>query len=74
MGNAREGNMSWKWIVISGSLIDTMDSGGFEFIGPFLNEEDAIKYRNKISTPDDASTGRIVLVVELLSPGDWEGK
>ena len=38
-----------KWIVIKGQLVDTTRGGGFEFFGPFT-EEEANNVRDKMQT------------------------
>jgi hypothetical protein len=68
-------HMPWNWIVVAGYLIDTIDGGGgFEFIGPFPNEEAAIRYGDRIRSLADEGPGRLVLAVELLAPGDWKDR
>lgn len=58
--------MSGLWIVMRGTLLDTTEGGGFEFIGPFMSERAAIYYCAGQDVPD----GHICQVVELLSPGN----
>lgn len=54
-----EGEMHIRdWIVIAGSLIDTTKGGGFEFFGPFT-EEEANFARGKLS-------GETLIAVQLL--------
>lgn len=67
--------MSGTWIVITGSLIDSTQGGGFEFIGPFVSEEEAVAYRSYAAAlhrglrPKSRDNSVQFIAVELLSPG-----
>lgn len=60
------------WIVISGSLVDTVAGGGFEFFGPFANAEAARAYRDgRLQRHAEVSRDQddmLILCVELLTP------
>lgn len=51
-------------IVIAGSILDTGESGGLEFFGPYDSLEEAEEAREKIKS----ESGEVCLAVELLRP------
>lgn len=51
------------WIVIAGSLVDTTQGGGYEFFGPFT-EEEANLARDNMST--DGGHRETLIAVQLL--------
>jgi hypothetical protein len=58
-------------IVVTGSLIDTVQGGGLEFFGPFDSLELAIAYRDSVvkrEVPEDKQHGMVFLAIELLKP------
>jgi hypothetical protein len=54
-----------NWIVISGRLLDTIRGGGFEFLGPFTQEE-AERYVEIIKQHVVVGGDVMAIAVELL--------
>lgn len=62
-------NNERNWIVIAGQLIDTTKGGGFEFFGPYTEDEaEAVKQRLCGSAP--LETDKLTMAVELLRISD----
>ena len=56
--------MNRNWIVVSGTIVNTVNGGGFEFIGPFT-EREAKDYLAQHKSDDED----LWVAIELLSPG-----
>ena len=55
-----------RWMVMSGQPLDTSEGGGFEFFGPFT-EDEAKKVREIILEGSKFTPGeRIVIAIELI--------
>lgn len=57
--------MERNWIVVTGQLVNTVKGGGFDFLGPYTeNEAETIKRRLWGMT--DLQVGALTMAVELL--------
>jgi len=57
--------MTRDWIVISGQPVDSTTGGGYEFFGPFTQEE-AERLRESWVKDKDDPFSHIVMAVQLL--------
>jgi hypothetical protein len=57
--------MTRDWIVIAGQLIDDVNGGGYEFFGPFT-EDEAQEVRQGMAEASKNNEDRMVVAVQLL--------